>query len=118
MKRVELLKGNPMPDELTMLKIGNAHLVGELKAHIAESEKFVLEATAKISELSEANARLKAELWVAKDSQLRTYDGITQKLDALKHFEFKASDFSDIFTFAAQAAASRANDVLIKRGLK
>ena len=32
----------------------------------------------------EENKKLKDQLWIAKDSQLRTYDGMTDKLDELE----------------------------------
>lgn len=36
---------------------------------------------AQIEALKAENAKLKAELWTAKDAQLRTYDGLAQKAD-------------------------------------
>lgn len=37
--------------------------------------------TSLINELTKEVARLKAENWVLKDSQLRTYDGLSEKAD-------------------------------------
>lgn len=46
---------------------------------IRQSERDELEA--KLAAAEKENTELKAKLWVAKDSQLRTYDGLTEKAD-------------------------------------
>ena len=69
----------------------------EIKTSTTASSLFPLEN--EIDFLKEEIKKLKAQLWVAKDSQLRTYDGMSQRSDmaekmyeALKWIADKKSD--------------------------
>lgn len=68
--------------ELTKFREENEKLKSNnlLEAVFAADEKL----RAERDKLREENTKLKAELWVAKDSALRTYDGLTTRHDRYK----------------------------------
>lgn len=57
-----------------------------------------------IDQLKQELAQAKAQLWVAKDAQLRTYDGLVQENSALKELVGEASNI--IFDKYEQIPAS------------
>jgi predicted RNase H-like nuclease (RuvC/YqgF family) len=50
---------------------------------------------AEIISLQEENRKLKAKLWVANDSQLRTYDGMSQKADDYDEMKKENEEFKN-----------------------
>jgi len=66
-------------------------------------------------EYEEKIVRLKAELWVSKDSQLRTYDGMAQRADmADKLAKVLESEMSvlEVFLPSFQGSLSKIKQVL------
>ena len=55
-------------------------------------------------------AKLKAELWVAKDSMLRTYDGLAQKADACDRMRESIRSILDGKTITKQYLEQLLND--------
>lgn len=55
----------------------------------------------KIMELEDELSKTKAELWVAKDSALRTYDGLAQKADKADALEISLKELQEQFDAVA-----------------
>lgn len=53
------------------------------------NDKEIEQLIAKVTELEKENKILSAKLWVAKDSALRTYDGLTDKASKYEALEAK-----------------------------
>lgn len=62
--------------------------------------QHLLEAALTRAELAESRIReLEAQLWVAKDAQLRTYDGLAQKADRADRYEAALRAIVDAFLY-------------------